>query len=62
MGQNRSPSCFVPPVSGGSKRCQDCRWAKKYLSTGKAPSVGKVWCDRRHMEINKLRIMECFEQ
>jgi hypothetical protein len=52
----------VPPALGRSKRCQDCRWAKKYLSTGKAPSVGKVWCDRRHLEINKLRTMECFEQ
>jgi len=29
--------------------------------SGEAPLLGKVWCEKRHFEVNKLRTMECFE-
>jgi hypothetical protein len=61
MGQQRSVSCFVPLVSEKSRRCQDCKWARMFKPTGGTPEIGKIWCEKRHSEINKLRTMECFE-
>ncbi len=61
MGQNRSLTCFIPVVAEKSKRCQECKWAKMLKPTGETPGLGKVWCERRRFETNKLRTMECFE-
>lgn len=61
MAQNRSLTCFVPLVKEKSKRCQDCKHARLRRPTGENAELGNVWCVRRHIEINKLRTMECFE-
>jgi hypothetical protein len=29
--------------------------------TGETPRLGNIWCDKRHLEMNKQRTMECFE-
>jgi hypothetical protein len=61
MGQNRNMSCFVPVVTERGRRCQECKWGKMLKPSGEAPLLGKVWCEKRHFEVNKLRTMECFE-
>ncbi|HAM49950.1 MAG TPA: hypothetical protein DCP92_04380 [Nitrospiraceae bacterium] len=61
MGQSRSMPCFIPLLSEKGRKCQDCKWARMLKPSGEAPMIGKIWCERRHFESNKLRTMECFD-
>jgi hypothetical protein len=54
-------TCFIPLIAEKGKRCQDCKWARMFKPSGGTPTLGTVWCERRHFETNKLRTMECFE-
>ncbi|HYS42798.1 MAG TPA: hypothetical protein VEM32_02355 [Geobacteraceae bacterium] len=53
--------CFI--AAGGRKvrHCADCKKAKMLAPLGESLGLGNVWCEKRRMELNKQRSMECFE-
>jgi hypothetical protein len=53
--------CFIPFVAIRTKHCIDCKKARITKPSGGAPQLGNVWCEKKHLEINKQRCMECFE-
>jgi hypothetical protein len=61
MAKHRQMPCFIPLVILKTKHCVDCKKAKITKPTGGAPQLGNVWCEKKHLEINKQRSMECFE-
>jgi hypothetical protein len=61
MAKHRQMPCFVPIAVVKAKRCIECKKAKMLKPSGETPQLGNVWCEKKHIEINKQRSMECFE-
>ena len=54
--------CYVPIGGVKARHCLSCKKAKMLKPSGEAPQLGNVWCEKKHIEINKQRSMECFEK
>ncbi len=54
--------CYVPIGGVKAMHCLSCKKAKMLKPSGEAPQLGNVWCEKKHIEINKQRSMECFEK
>jgi len=53
--------CFVSFGGKQVRHCADCKKAKITLPSGGALQLGNVWCEKKKIEIHKMRSMDCFE-
>ncbi|HEX8960624.1 MAG TPA: hypothetical protein VF775_03545 [Geobacteraceae bacterium] len=53
--------CFAPVGGRPAKHCVGCKRARLHAPPGESLGLGSIWCEKRRMEVNKQRSMECFE-
>jgi hypothetical protein len=61
MAKNRQMPCFIAIGGVKVRHCIDCKKAKMLKPSGETPQLGNIWCEKKHVEINKQRSMDCFE-
>jgi hypothetical protein len=61
MAKNREMPCFADIGGKKIRHCVDCKKAKITLPSGGALHLGNIWCEKKKIEIHKMRSMDCFE-
>jgi hypothetical protein len=61
MGKDGQLPCYSGIAGKSNNHCLSCKRAKLHTPKGEVPRLGTVWCEKRHIEVNKMLSMECFE-